>query len=199
MSAASVSGMEYETDSNGIIISAEKVEIDDNKDGDTSDVEDIKLGEMKTQDGDITLYFDGTMITKGGEIFKDEKKTILEDGTYILESGVSVIVEGGKVIDLIEADKQENSDEQKPEPSVNDEKLIEYENKIKDLEAKVSILEEENGKLKADLVLKENEVVTLSKEKPASSGIPLGPTINFTEKDTKKESLIDTLKRVSKK
>ena len=194
-----VDGMEYETDSNGIIVSSEKVEIEDNKDGDTSDLEDIKLGEMKTQDGDTTLYFDGNMITKGGEIFKDEKKTILEDGTYILESGVSAIVEGGKVIDLIEAEKPENSDEQKPESSINEEKLTEYENKIKDLEAKVSILEEENGKLKADLVLKENEVVTLSKEKPASSGIPLGPTINFTEKDTKKESLIDTLKRVSKK
>ena len=102
------------------------------------------------------------------------------------------------MVDLIEA-KPETSEEQKPETSVNDEKLKEYEDKIKDLESKVLKLEEENGKLKADLVLKENEVVALSKDTPASSGIKLGPTINFTEKDTKKESLLDTLKRVSKK
>ena len=192
-------GMEYETDMNGIIISVEKVEkVEDSKPEDKPEVEDIKLGSMKTQDGELTLYFDGTMITKGGEIFKDEKKTILEDGTYILESGVSAVIEGGKVVDLIEA-KPETSEEQKPEPSVNDEKLKEYEDKIKDLESKVLKLEEENGKLKADLVLKENEVVALSKDTPASSGIKLGPTINFTEKDTKKESLLDTLKRVSKK
>lgn len=68
---------------------------------------------------------------------------------------------------------------------------------IAELEAKLALVEEENAKLKADVVLKENEVIAMSNQKPASTGIVDRPTINVSF--AKNETTLDAISRITKK
>ena len=188
-------GFKYETDEMGAIKSVEAEE-----------KELMAFGSIMADEGSLTIYFDGNMISLGAEVYKDEEKSLLEAGTYVLESGVSIIVsEEGTVSEIIEALKEEvvaMADEETMVKLAEKEALVlELEAKVAelelvktDLEAKVADLEDKNNKLEADIVLKETEVVAMSKETPASVGIVDSPIINV--RMSKEETALEAIKRV---
>lgn len=190
-------GFKYETDEMGAIKSVEAEE---------KETEAMAFGSIMANEGSLTIYFDGAMISLGAEVYKDEEKSLLEAGTYVLESGVTIIVgEDGTVSEIIEAPKEEVVEMQDEETMAKlaekealvlelEAKVAELELAKTDLEAKVADLEEKNNKLEADIVLKETEVVAMSKETPASVGIVDRPTINLTM--SKEETALEAIKRV---
>lgn len=192
-------GFKYETDEMGAIKSVEEVE---------KEVEEVSFGSIMVNEGTLTIYFDGSMITLGAEVYKDEEKSLLEAGTYLLESGVTIVVgEEGVVSEIIEAPKEEVVEMQDEELMAKlaekedlvlnlEAKLAEWEIKGAEMEAKILELEEKNNKLEADIVLKETEVVAMSKQTPASLGIVDSPIINVTM--SKEETALEAIQRVRK-
>lgn len=203
-------GFKYETDEMGAIKSVEEVEaveedlvldleaILSELEVKDAEKEAVAFGSILANDESLTIYFDGSMITLGGEVYKDEAKTLLEVGTYVLESGVTIIVgEDGTVSEIIEAPVEDvaMADEETLDKLAEKEALVlELEAKVAELEAKIMGLEEKNTKLEADIVLKETEVVAMSKELPASLGIVHSPVINVTM--SKEETALEAIKRV---
>ncbi len=186
-------GHKYSTDSTGAIKEIEKIEVLEKEDIEMAE----ELSTLETDKG--TIYFVGPMLTKGGEVFLDDQKTPLEVREYILtESELTLVVEeAGIVADLIEKKTEEGeTTEMASELEIElQAKLDEKEALVLELEDKIAKLEEENGKLQEQLVLKENEVVALSKETPASSGIVDKLVMNYSL--NKEESRLDALARIA--
>lgn len=64
----------------------------------------IVNGMIQTADGSTTVYFDGAAFVVGSPVFSDEAMTTpLEDGEYMLESGVTITVANGMVETVTEA------------------------------------------------------------------------------------------------
>jgi hypothetical protein len=148
---------------------------------------EIKLGSIKSEDGAVTIMFDGESMEIGGSVWvegEDMAKIPLPIGEIPLEGGAMlVIAEEGIIAEVKEAQAEEPAPEQElAEPVTPTATAKEVTDAIKSVLIKYSEdldvkFEEINAKLSE--VVKENEtlkseVVTLS-EQPASKAIKATP------------------------
>jgi hypothetical protein len=148
---------------------------------------EIKLGSIKSEDGAVTIMFDGEAMEIGGSVWvegEDMAKIPLPIGEIPLEGGAMlVIAEEGIIAEVKEAQAEEPAPEQElAEPVTPTATAKEVTDAIKSVLIKYSEdldvkFEEINAKLSE--VVKENEtlkseVVTLS-EQPASKAIKATP------------------------
>ena len=179
-------GFNYLTDEFGVIIMKDAV--------DAEQVDVIEFNEdltsLKDADGEREYFLEGTDLAEGVAVYSDVEKTPLADGEYMLTENTTIEVEGGLVKSVKITD--ENVVE------FSDELLAEKDLEIESLKETVVKLEEEISNLKTDNVLKENEVVMLKKNKPASKGIIDRPSTISYSAEKGKESDLDVIKRLNK-
>ena len=148
------------------------------------------------------------MISLGKAVYSDEQLTqLLQAGEYELESDMIIVVdEEGNVSEIKEPIEMAAEDITVEEPEIIEEdkdakiaeledKLAEKEALVLELEAKLSEAEYKFNKLEADFVLKENEVITMSKQTPASLGIIDRPV----ESSSKPTSTLGVIRNVLNK
>lgn len=188
-------GMTYVTDDMGVITEIKPIE------GEESGVE-IEV--------ELVDELSGTTGTTEVVLSEEEKLKMVDElsgatGTTVTEEVVSgdTATTVTTEVELSEEEKLKMVDELSGTTGTTEVALAELVDPtemiatIAELEAKLALLEEENAKLKADVVLKENEVVAMRKMKPASVGIVDRPVIdvNFA----KNETTLEALSRITKK
>lgn len=165
--------------------------------------ESLELGSIVTDAGgmpitDLEFVVDGMVYQTDAmgaieSIEKEEVETKPEG-----ETSTDVDMEVDKDLetkpDMDGETKPEVENEKEVKPS---EKELEMMDTIKNLEEKVLSLEEENGKLKAEMVIKEKELTNMSNEKPASVGIIDRPVINLSNE--KPLSTIEAIQMIRNK
>ena len=139
---------------------------------------EVKLGSVKTDDGTVTVEYDGEMLTLGGAVWmvaEDGTKVPLPVGSYTLETGVVIVVsEDGVVGEIQDTNAPAEPTPMSAEPAGapnNDAQIAEEIStaiksiliKYSEIETKLNAVLEKNTKLEAD-------VLELSKQ-PASKGI----------------------------
>jgi hypothetical protein len=77
-------------------------------------IEEIKMGEIKTADGSITLKFPGEELTIGSEIVvvTEDGDIPAPDGYHDLEGGITIKVEGGVLSELETTEAEEELEEE---------------------------------------------------------------------------------------
>jgi len=139
---------------------------------------EVKLGSQKTEDGTVTIEYDGEMLTQGGAVWmvaEDGTKVPLPVGSYTLETGVVIVVsEDGVVGEIQDTNAPAEPTPMSAEPAGapnNDAQIAEEIStaiksiliKYSEIETKLNAVLEKNTKL-------EEDVLELSKQ-PASKGI----------------------------
>lgn len=172
--------------------------------------ESLELGSIVTDAGgmpivDLEFLVDGMVYQTDamGAIESIEKEEVDTETKPEVDTETDVDMEVGKDLES----KPDMDGETKPEVENEDtqmetevkpsEKELEMMDTIKNLEEKVLSLEEENGKLKAEMVIKEKELTNMSNEKPASVGIIDRPVINLSNE--KPLSTIEAIQMIRKK
>jgi len=164
---------------------------------------EVKLGAIKTAEGDVTIMFDGEALEVGGSVWveaEDGSKIALPIGEIPLEDGkILVIAEEGVIAEVREAAAEKPAEEEElaAPAAPTDVKeitdaiksvLIKYSEdldvKFKEINAKLSEVVKENETLKS-------QVVTLS-EQPASKAIK--STVEQSVKLNKKGRLLAKLR-----
>lgn len=164
--------------------------------------QDVKLAEIKTKDGELTIMYEGENLEVGVPLFVmngDERVALLE-GEYITEMGVLVVDAEGKLMEIKE-DMPTEAPTEAPTELEHEPKgktKEDLENAIKSILVKYH--ENTNEKLKAfetklSEVVKENEtlkeqVLEFSKEPSAK---PISAPTQVVAK-TRKQRLINSLK-----
>lgn len=74
---------------------------------------EVLFGEIKTEDGSITLKYEGEELLIGGEIFvvTEDGDIPAPDGYHKLEGGKTIKVEGGAVVEIADTATEEAEDE----------------------------------------------------------------------------------------
>lgn len=153
----------------------------------------VSLGSIKNESGDLTIEFDGEMIAKGSDVWvtnpETQERVALPDGDYTLESGVVIVVVGGKVEELKEKQEEsaaedvpaEMSEPEAQAPSVKSEKFTqEVFYQLAEVISKE--FEKIRTELKADIEVKLQEVkpepISLTKQRgeKAENSVPKNKT-----------------------
>jgi hypothetical protein len=101
-------------------------------------IEEVKMAEIKTADGEITLKHAGEELSEGIEIFviTEDGDIPAPDGEHALEGGVSIITEGGVITSVFETPSEEVEAEEEIEIEMSEESDISiHEELIKALSA----------------------------------------------------------------
>jgi len=118
-------------------------------------VSEKSFGEINTADGELTLVYDGEEIAVGLPIFvkTDDGNVPAPDGEHALEGGVIIETEGGSIIEIKEAELEEDEEiaaeehEDEVEAEEHEEKLSEEVNETEELIKAIS--EMVNGEFKS--------------------------------------------------
>lgn len=185
-----------------------------------SDIVENKFAEVVTNDGQ-KLSFNGTDLATDVEIFNvDENgnQTPLEDGTYILQDGRTIVVTSGKVSEISEAVVVEDGGEtpvedanvqmdmvpgEGMEPVVQTEVGVEQpeEEEVNPLEIRISELEAKVVKCMEMLSALTNVSEEMSQKFEEFSNQPAAEVVNvkkFERELTKEELRIERLRQMSK-
>lgn len=159
---------------------------------------EVKLGEIKTKDGEVTLYFDGEMMALGNPVWlmaEDGTKVPLPVGEYELESDmILVVTQEGMIGEL----KEPVAEQPKPEEMSGEDGKVANDAKIaSEIESAIKSILIKYGEIQADVktVKDENEtlktkIAELSKE-PSAKPIKSQPTQVAL---TKTERLLETIR-----
>ena len=168
---------------------------------------EVKLGEVKTSDGELSIMYDGEELTVGSDMFviQDELRVPIPEGEYITEMGILVVDAESKLIEVKEVEAEEEILEDAPaemntETPAQESKQEALENAIKSILVKYS--ENVNERLtsfetKLSEVIKENEslkseVLEFSKA-PSAKPIKSAPTQNVGK--TAKSRILNSLNK----
>ena len=168
---------------------------------------EVKLGEVKTADGELSIMYDGDELTIGSDMFviQDELRVPIPEGEYITEMGILVVDAESKLIEVKEVEAEEEILEDAPaemntETPAQESKQEALENAIKSILVKYS--ENVNERLtsfetKLSEVIKENEtlkseVLEFSKA-PSAKPIKSAPTQNVGK--TAKSRILNSLNK----
>ncbi len=167
--------------------------------------EEIKLGEIKTGDGNVTIMFDGDTMQVGGKVWilaEDKTEVPLPIGDYELEGGQILVVteEGviGEVKDVATTEETQTAEQKPAEMTAKetDATAKAIENAIKSIMIKYDADSKESNKaelekikteLKADF---EKQILELSNQ-PASK--PIKSTPQQKEPTTSRERILETI------
>lgn len=160
----------------------------------TEENKEVKLGSVKTQDGEITIEYDGEELTVGASawIMADETKVPVPVGEHPLEDGkVLVVTEEGIVAEIKDATTEEapaepQAEEMAKEGASDTAQANEIANAIKSILVKYKEVEQEVKEVKTELstikesnekLAKENEDLKVAlSEAPASKPKKSQPT-----------------------
>ena len=140
-------------------------------------VEKAKFASVLTKDGELTLEYPGEELVVGSEIFMlgvDGEKMPLADGEYMLETEVKIVVEGGLVKEIMEAEVEAEVEMMEEEVKEEEEVKLYTEEEMEMIKA---ALIEEMTKIVEELVGALAEEVALMKEameSPAEEPLKLG-------------------------
>jgi len=169
---------------------------------------EVKLGEVKTSDGELTIMYDGEELTAGADMFvmQEDERVAIPEGEYITEMGILVVDAESKLVEVKPMEEEEVVEDAPAEmgtdaPSQTSESKQEaLENAIKSILVKYS--ENVNEKLasfetKLSEVVKENEtlkaeVLEFSKA-PSAKPIKSAPT--QTVGKTAKSRILNSLNK----
>ena len=169
---------------------------------------EVKLGEVKTSDGELTIMYDGEDLTAGADLFvmQEDERVAIPEGEYITEMGILVVDAESKLVEVKPMEEEEVVEDAPAEmgtdaPSQTSESKQEaLENAIKSILVKYS--ENVNEKLasfetKLSEVVKENEtlkaeVLEFSKA-PSAKPIKSAPT--QTVGKTAKSRILNSLNK----
>lgn len=162
--------------------------------------QEVKLGSVKTADGEITIEYEGDELTVGASAWimaDEETKVPVPVGEHQLEDGKTLVVtEEGIVGEIKEAVQEEEpqAEEMQAEPNMDDVaqaiksilvKYEEVEQTVKEVKTELSTIKEANEKL-----AKENDELKVAlNETPASQPKKSQPTQVDLSKMTSKQRL----------
>lgn len=167
---------------------------------------DVKLGEIKSEDGNVTIMFDGETMEVGGKVWvwaDDKTEVPLPVGDYKLEDGrILVVSEVGVISEVKEAAAEEEVVEQAPAEMTakeTDATARAIENAIKSIMIKYS---EDNAKVLEEIKAEFNKQITELKSgydkqilelsnQPASKPFKSAPA--QSEPKTAKERILQTI------
>ena len=168
---------------------------------------EVKLGEVKTSDGELSIMYDGEELTVGSDMFviQDELRVPIPEGEYITEMGILVVDAESKLIEVKEVEAEEEILEDAPaemntETPAQESKQEALENAIKSILVKYSENINErftSFETKLSEVIKENEslkseVLEFSKA-PSAKPIKSAPTQNVGK--TAKSRILNSLNK----
>ena len=115
-----VKGEEVKGFSVEIMAGAELVELAiNNKSNKKEKMEKTELANVMRTDG-VAVYYEGDFVV-GAEVFLDEEKTQpAPDGEHELEGGIKIVVEGGKVSEIIEREEEVVEEEELSEETTEE-------------------------------------------------------------------------------
>lgn len=168
---------------------------------------EVKLGEVKTSDGELTIMYDGEELTAGADMFvmQEDERVAIPEGEYITEMGVLVVDAESKLVEVKPMEEEEIVEDAPAEmnveaPTKSESKQEALENAIKSILVKYS--ENVNEKLasfetKLSEVVKENEnlkaeVLEFSK---APSAKPISSAPTQTVGKTAKSRILNSLNK----
>lgn len=168
-------------------------------------VEEVKLGAVKTADGDVTLQYEGEVLESGVAIYtetEDGERVPAPTGEHKLEDGNTIVVSDGVITEIKPTETEETQEMETqpaatpavsaPEASADTQSAMEaIENAIKKITVQYSeqVAKENETVLALSAQVKElkDELVKL-KDEPAAKAIKSQPT-----QPTQKESLTSFL------
>ena len=164
---------------------------------------EVKLGEVKTSDGEITIMYDGDELVAGADLFvvQEDERIPIPEGEYITEMGVLVVDAESKLVEVKPSEPEEVVEDAPAEMGVEkpkNSKQEDLENAIKSILVKYS--ENVNEKFtafetKLSEVIKENE--TLKKEVLEFSKAPSAKPIRSTPSQS--DSKLSLTQRINNK
>ena len=149
--------------------------------------EDVKLGEVKSADGSVTLEFEGEVLEEGVSVaIKGEEGNVpLEPGTYELEDNKVLVVAEVGVVESV-GDKPAEEEKPKEEVEMSDEEFDKLLDAMFGLKKQVEDAVTELAQVKTELAA--------IKEQPASEGIkPKATKLSAENKPAGKGTLAERL------
>lgn len=154
----------------------------------------VKLAEVKA--GDLMISSPDEELTIGSEVMVLDEEGIgnpLADGKYVLDSGVEIVVEAGKVKEMMKPEGEQEEEktveiEVESGGSYKDEKMaVNLEEKVAMLEEKMMALMEKMNMMLGDAEMMKKEMSALANS-PATEPITT-KSVEFRSVETKKSDL----------